>query len=265
MKNKYKIGILGCGYNCHEGLDKRLNPWFGRPDYKDFIFSFVSCKFKEYEELGIYSDNSETEKALGFLLKNELIQYLEVPDKPLDEATARNLALRHLLDDGCDYIILLDLSDEYYTEEQIHNILYYLNKEDNQFCGWFSILFKNYIFDGKQWIGGFCPPRIFKVNYDETTTLEDFYWDNDVRYKDNTNNSHIDYKQLPSNVIPSNLLGGGVRHMTWLHTNGEFKEKYQRAHFNGICSYKFDKEKNELSFDNDYYKDKPYPIINKDE
>jgi hypothetical protein len=268
-----KIGILGCGYACDEGLNERLETWFeyvnsafgfvlgGKPK-EEFVFSFVSAKFKEYDDLDIKQDNTKTIQKLSQYIQEKKIQYLEVPDKSLLEHQARNLALNHLLEEGCDWVFLLDLSDEFYTQENISKILSYINREDNKFYYWFSIPMKNYIFSGKEWIAGFCPPRVFRTKL-QNTIIDKCFWDNDIQYKNEKN--IIDYRVLPSRSIPLNQINGGIRHMTWLHTNGEFKEKYQRKHFNGICSYKFNKEKGLLEFDSDYYKDKPLPIIYKDE
>lgn len=263
-----KIGILGCGYNCADNLIGVLNPWFNSPNYKDMVISVVSCKFREYDDLNIKSDNLPTEKVLRMFKDAGAIQYLEIPNKSLLEHEARNLALKHLIDEECDIIWLLDLSDEFYTEKDIAKILDYIEKDDNKFYNWFSIPFKNYLFSGKEWIAGFHPPRIFRTNIGHgQLKLDLMNWDNDFLYKTDSGGT-IDYRQLPNKVIPSNILNGGVKHMTWLHSNGESKEKYQRAHFKNICSYKFNKEKNELEFDIDGYYKKfniPIPEIHKDE
>ncbi len=262
-KNKIKLGILGCFYNCHEDMDKKLNPWFNRVESsKDFVFSFISAHFKEYYELGIKQDNTETEKALRFLKDNGLIQYLEVSDEPLMESEARNLALKPLLDSNCDVILLLD-GDEFYNDEQVHNLLFFLNQEENQYYDWLSIPMKNYIFSGNEWIDGFCPPRLFKVKNSNGLILDKFFFDNDIYYKTPSGGT-IDYRQLTNKSIPKDLLCGGIKHMTWLHSNGKNKVEYQNKHFNGICSYRFNEEKQELEFNPEYYKDKPYPVVNKD-
>ena len=108
-----KIGILGCGYRCHDKLDERLESWFSLQTKYNMVFSFVSAQFKEYSEMGEEYNNEETELILKQYLQ---LKYLEISDKPLVEADVRNLALKHLLNEKCDIIWLLDLSDEFYTE-----------------------------------------------------------------------------------------------------------------------------------------------------
>lgn len=253
-----KIGILCCGFSCHEKLDERMLPWFFLSKEFNLVFSVISCRFKEYEELNINQDNTTTRLYLENLYDDGKIQYLRIPDESLSEAEARNLALKPLLDNSCDYVWLLDLSDEYYTELQIRNIINYIQKEE--FVTWFSIPFKNYVFDEKQWIGGFCPPRIFKVNNSILCRLKKCYWDNDFEY-DIGSGISVSYKNLSNKSIPLNLINNGVKHLTWLHSNGKNKVAYQEKHFGvGNCSYKWNNKENKLEFNLDYYKKHNIPL-----
>lgn len=266
--SKLKVGILGCGFCCEKDLDTRLNTWIPFHQNLDIIFSIVSARFKEYEGLNIHQDNTNTSKLLKEYYKHGNIQYLHLPEKSLTEADSRDLALQDLLKNNVDLIWLLDLSDEYYTESQIEKILEYIETGDNKLYTWYSIPFKNYIFDGKQWIDGFCPPRIFRVktqNYTSDAVLNNCYWDNDFNYKSSSGRL-ISYKSFPEKKIPSNIINGGVKHLTWLHSNGEEKVKYQMKHF-GDCSYKWNQEKKELEFNLDFYRKNglELPKINKDE
>lgn len=247
-----KFGILGCGYQCEDGLDERLEPWFKLQSRYNLVFSFISCQFEEYAKLGYKYNNEKTEIALKKFLQ---VKYLHISRDSLLEHKARNLALKPLLQENCDYIWLLDLSDEYYLEAQINNIIEYINRGENSFESWFSIPFKNYIFSGREYVLGFCPPRIFRVNPmgDLVYKLDSFYWDNDIQYK-NPNGIIKSYKQFANKKIPEHLLTGGIKHFTWLHSNGKKKVEYQLKHFNGECSYKWNEEKQELEFNLDFYK-----------
>jgi hypothetical protein len=251
-----KIGILGCGYSCENELLERLETWFHIAKTKNFIFSFTSCPFLEYKELNIFQDNTKTLNILTELKNKNNIQYLYTSNDFVDESTARNYALKPLLQENVDYVWLLDLSDEYYSIQDLNNILNFVS--DNPYHDWFSINFKNYIFNNKQWIDGFCPPRIFK---NKEKKIEKFYWDNDVIYTQN--NKQINYKELSECKVPSNIAH--IKHLTWLHSNGKIKFEYQMKHF-GHCSYKWNYEKNELEFNHDFYKkyNLELPIINKD-
>ena len=261
-----KIGVLGCGYNCHEGLEERLNPWFNFAKENNVVFSFVSAQFLEYSKLGYDTkNNAETKAKILELFLDGRIQHYYATETPQSEANARNEALRPLIEDCCDIIWLLDLSDEYYTESNIQKIYGHVFTAEDRIA-WWSINFKNYIFDGKQWIDGFCPPRIFRntIDYGDFR-ISSFYYDNDITYKYSRDSKIvIPYKYFPNEQIPKKLAH--IKHMTWLHSNGKDKVKYQLAHF-GHCSYKWNEEKNELEFDLDFYRknDMKLPIINKDE
>ena len=145
---------------------------------------------------------------------------------------------------NCDVIWMVD-ADEFYSLEDIKNIVNFINENPN-YC-WYSINFKNYIFDGKQWIDGFCPPRIFKSKFD-SMVIDSFFWDNDIAYQ--KNNEFINYKKLLSLEIPKQIAH--IKHMTWLHENGKLKYEYQIKHF-GHCGYKWNYESNELEFNSDFY------------
>ena len=256
-KNKHKIGILGCGYDCHNGLSERLNPWFQRPESKtDFVFSFVSAKFKEYEDLNINKDNTETENILSFLLQSKLINYLEIPKEAISESEARNLALKHLLDEKCDYVIMLDM-DENYSDKDIHNILYYLNQEDNQFYGTFRIGFRNLIFDNNHYIKNFTPMRIWKVNIGDFK-LKSVVYDNDCDYVNNMDmrNHVISDKEFPNKIIPFNLVN--PLHYSWNdYERSCEKIMYQEKRWNppngNGCSLRINKEKKCIEWNIDYF------------
>jgi hypothetical protein len=248
-----KIGILGCGYDCNKDLNTRLEPWFESAKNNDFIFSFVSCPFDHFN----LSNNQNTINALNDLKDKNLIQYLYTSDSQFSEAESRNHALKFLLEQHVDYIWLLDLSDEYYTVDNINKIVNFI--KNNYLYDWFSINFKNYIFDGKEWIDDFCPPRIFKNS--SQRKIKHFYWDNDLIYE--INGYNLDYKSLSESKIPKSIAH--IKHMTWLHTNGKNKYEYQMKHF-GDTSYKWNYETEKLELNEDYYRKRsiPLPLIHKD-
>lgn len=252
-----KIGILGCGFNCVEDIENRLSPWFESAKEFNMVFSFVSCMFKEYKDLTKNEDNKQTIEYLTELKNKNLIQYFSSSETPLVESDARNLALFPLLADNVDCVWLLDLSDEYYTKEEIKAIVNYIHND--KFNQWYSVNFKNYILDGKQWIDDFCPPRIFFNT--RGLKIVKFYWDNDIIYSNGRD--ELNYKYLVNQKIPKHYAH--VRHMTWLHTNGKLKVEYQNRHF-GHCSYKWNNEKNELEIDRNFFikNNIPQPIIHKD-
>lgn len=266
-----KIGIIFCAYGNPSYIEKCIEPWLKLKDKYDILISAVHGQFKEYHENDVLDVDTETLDELIYLKDINLIDNLYIQnyywdDKPeyiyQTEAEIRNKGLEYFKDKDRDVIWLLDL-DEFYTIQEIENIINYINKPENDMVAWFGLNFKNYIFDGKQWIDGFCPPRIFKINY-TNLIIKNFYYDNDLIYKDKSLEIEINYKYLPSVEIPT--TEAHIKHLTWLHSNGKSKVEYQLSHF-GHCSYKWNDEKKELELDVDFYKKNRLnlPIIYKDE
>jgi hypothetical protein len=245
------IGVIYCGYNNLDLTKQSLPIWIEASKLYSFKIAAVSVPFFEYKNISV--ENDGTTDYIKQFSKNNLIDICFDNPKYVKEADARNLCLFYLLSKDCDYIFLAD-SDEIYTIEQIGSILQHVKENSDIEC--FEIQFKNYIFDGKQWIDGFHPYRIFKTNCHGG--LKYFYWDNDTKYADGT--THL---QVKRQIIPKEV--SFVRHMTWLHSNGKQKYEYQMKHF-GLCSYKWNYEKNQLEFNSDYYKNKneQIPKINYD-
>lgn len=270
-----KIGVIFCAYGNPDYVEPCLAPWIKLKEKYDIVIAAVHGQFKEYHEAGIEDDDSITiDKLCRLKLDNEISSlYIQNSKARLSsgpaefiyetEAEIRDKGLQYLLKENCDIIWLLDL-DEFYTEEQIENTIKYIDEGENKYFSWFKIPMKNYILDGKQWIDGFCPSRIFKVQ-SIRYKLNKFYWDNDLEYLDDYDNI-VDYKKLPNKSVPKNIINLGIKHMTWLHSNGKNKVLYQLKHF-GSCSYKWNEEKQELGFDLDFYSKNhmDLPIIYKDE
>lgn len=240
-----KFGILYCGFNNLELTKQSLPIWVEASKKENLIISSVSVPFAEYKGSGIRVDH--TTHYLKEMAKKGLIK--NCFDKPrfIQEAEARNMPLFYLLNENCDYIFIAD-SDEIYTTKQIKDIINFVKQNENTTC--FKIMMKNYIFDGKHWMEGFNPFRIFKVN--SHGGLQSFYWDNDVVYKDGKNQLQVETQIIPREIA-------FVKHMTWLHENGKQKYEYQMKHF-GDCSYKWNAEKEQLELDMSYYKRHGYEL-----
>ena len=246
-----KIGVLATGYNCAEYFHQVLEPWLQyKEKHGDLIISAVSGQFTENELLE--SDNTKELMLDAFNTKK--INYLALPVGAFDEASMRNLALAPLMSEKVDYIILLDF-DEIYTLEQIEKIFEFV--KNNSLTTWFKIRFKNYVVDKKHYLSDFCPPRIFKVEFEEHG-LDGFYFDNDINYR--WENKTYSYKNFSSMEIPAAVAV--IKHYSWCGSPERLKEKiaYQLKHFNGICSYKWNNDKNELSLDHEFYKKYNIPM-----
>lgn len=239
-----KIGIIYCAYNCFSYV-------------KDSLHSFAECKrqglisqicgvsipFAEYFDLNQTKDC--TTDFLIDLHKKQLIDQLFTEPNYIKEHEARDLCLQYLKNANCDTIWMVD-GDEFYSVEDIKNIINFINDNPNYY--WYSINFKNYIFDGKQWIDGFCPPRIFRTK-SNILNIDKFYWDNDICYQDE-NKKIFNYKLLDNLIIPKEIAH--IKHMTWLHENGRAKYEYQMKHF-GYCGYKWNYESQQLELNEDFF------------
>ena len=238
-----KIGILYCAYNCKKYLSNSLASFIeARKQNTIFKIAAVSIPFEEYFYLN--QENDGTSDELKKLNENGLIDEVFTEPRYLKEHKARDLCLQYLRANGCDVVWLVD-GDEFYTEQDIKNIISFVNQNEN-YC-WYSINFKNYIFDGKQWTDGFCPPRIFRSTFGKSK-INSFFWDNDIVYE--YNNNALSYKDIPNLEIPRSVCH--VKHLTWMHENGKSKYEYQMKHF-GACSYKWNYQKNELEFNEDFF------------
>ncbi len=247
-----RIGILFCGYNCLETLEKSIAPWVVARDEKldghEFVISAVSVPFKEYQTIDLPVD--KTPESLGELIEFNSIDYLVTAPKFISEAEARTLALEPLLLENLDYVMLWD-GDEIITLDQINAILNYVRLDP--WCSWFSISYKNYVFNNKTYLlEAFTPPRVFKVK-SNGYALDSFSWDNDVIYRSvNDPKVYIEYRQLPTKIIPKHVAW--VKHLTWLSTpKTKAKVAYQKDHFKGVCSYRWNDVTNAVEFDPDFY------------
>lgn len=224
-----KIGILAAMYNCAKDVDAVLAP------FKSDVFVTSACNI-QFDKFDIPPDKDTLIK----LYETPEVEYIATSVVPLPESDARDIALRYLLSRDVDYVWLVD-GDEFYTDKEVKAIQEVLLATSHG--PYFSINFKNYVFDGRTWVAGFCPPRIFSNRIHGG--IKSFYWDNDICYNDGT-----DYKSIPHVKIPESAAH--VRHMTWLHSNGKEKVSYQLKHF-GECSYLWNSLLGELEFNESFY------------
>ncbi len=251
-----KIGILACLFDCVANLESVLRPWFDLNLQElgiEFKIAAVSGMFKEYAELG-YKENVLDSETASELLCHEkypfdylyLIndQYSITDENQLrfySEAETRDFSLRYLLSEKADLVWLLD-GDEIYRARQIISLISYIC--ENGLADWYAINFRNYIFDGKVWLDGFHPPRIFWTNRHQG--IRRFYSDNVILYCDGSRSD-----ELSGIIIPEEVAR--IKHLTWLHVNGRKKYEYQMRHF-GECSYVWNYKENRLELDEEYYK-----------
>lgn len=240
-----KYGILFCGYNSEQYVEKSLRNFIGRDN---FIISAVSVPFLEYREQNIQEDS--TTKILQEYLDKRLIHNLVKFPKYIKEHEARNLALKYLKQQKVDYVFLVD-ADEDYQKEEIDKICEFVEKDSENL--WWRICLKNFVFDKETYLEEpFSPPRIFKVNSEEYS-LSEMVWDNDFAFIKKSTGELINYLYVKNSIVPQDLVW--VDHFTWMSDEtSKRKVAYQQSHFGaGICSYKWDYEKDCLTFNEDYF------------
>lgn len=248
-----RIGVIYTGFNNFKYAKQSILPWINLKYMypENFFISAVSVPFLEYKDANI--DPDKTTNFLNMLAEAEFINSCFSEPKFIKENEARNLALFDLLRRGIDYIMIVD-SDELYTMQEIMKVINFV--KTYRFDG-YKINFKNYIFDGKSYLEGFCPPRIYKNNI--YGGINSFYWDNEIIYNNGKTDKNINFIDIPKEIV-------FVKHMTWLNENGKSKVEYHKKHFGG-CSYLWNEDKNTLEIDLPYYDRMGYkrPVIYKEE
>ena len=249
-----QIGIVYCAYNCKKFTEHSISTLIEAKD-KKLISTICAVSIPFFEYFDIRKDEDGTTEYLLSLYKNNYIDNIFTTPNYIKEHKARDMCLQYLKIMNNDIIWMID-ADELYTIENIKNIVSYINTYSNFY--WYKINFKNYVFDGKQWVDGFCPPRIFRTKVNEHI-INEFYWDNDISYK--AYNKVVNYKDLKNLEIPKDIAH--VKHMTWLHENGKEKYEYQMKHF-GHCGYKWNYNSNRIELNNQFYltTNQEIPIIN---
>ena len=141
LMNFPKIGISAIGYQCAEHLDKVFAPWIDfNKKYNNIIISASHGLFPETEKLGfpIKSTDGTIEKLKEYESKNLINQFIFL-ETPTFERDIRNSTLPFLLSKDIDYLLLLDLQDEIYTEKNIIDICNFITREN--FVSFFKINF----------------------------------------------------------------------------------------------------------------------------
>ena len=253
-----KIGIIAQGRNCADVLDDVLAPWIQAMEKIDIHICLVTATFQEMQKLGEPPQNTDNtlEKFNEYRAKYpKNISYYACKGYTT-EAESREVGRSILANQNVDLIWLLDLSDEYYTLEQIEKIVAFVKSEP--FTMWFRLSFKNYVFDKKTYlVNPFTPPRIWRTNF-SGYKLSKCAYDNDFLYT-NAVNAQVWDRSLSNYIIPKSVAW--IKHYSWLSDErGKQKVAYQEAHFShgAGCCFKWD---NGLKWNGSYFKKvgEPFP------
>ena len=237
-----KIGIIAQGRNCADVLDDVLAPWIKAMGKHDIHICLVTATFKEMQKFGQPPKNTDNtwerfqEYGLKYPKNVSVIKF----DSYVSESESRESGRQCLMakDVNADLVWLLDLSDEYYTAEQIDKIVAFVKSEP--FTMWFRLSFKNYVFDKKTYLTApFTPPRIWRTNF-SGYKLDKCAYDNDFLYT-NAINAQVWDRSLSNYIIPKSVAW--IRHYSWLNDErGKEKVAYQESHFShgAGCCFKWD-------------------------
>lgn len=247
------IAIVGVGYQCPH-LGEVLEPWAAARKHSEFNFKIccVSALFKERQETGERYSNDLDEAFLCNLKEKGYIDEFIKTQEPILDYQSRVLAWDYLKNFNPDYIWQLDLFDEYYSYDEIVNTCKWIS--DNDLYDFYRVNFKNYFGrpEDKTYVLDFKPVRI--INNKNNEGIDNFYFDNDVRFNNGVRTPHCAGITLPRKIC-------NPKHLSWVGTREQLiaKEKYQRLAIK-TCSYKWDHELNKIVFDEKYYAERGLSI-----
>jgi hypothetical protein len=251
MSKNIKIGLLIANYNCGEYLQKCLEPWFQYKEKYNLKISVVDGRFKNFGGPTQNSNDGGLELLEKFHNEGK-IDFLNKPNRDLEEFEARNIALKPLLESECNYICSWG-TDELAKLEELESIFDYVNKKQD--IAVFHINYKNLVFDNKSYTDGFCPRRIWKVE-SGGFRLKGFNYDDDCVYELAPTRALYQDVNMPTIKIPKNVAF--IRHETWLsNERSKLKVEYQQKHFGppkgAGCSFKWNYIDNKLEWNLDYF------------
>lgn len=255
--------ILYTAFNTKEYVEDSLTPFLKNPNC-DVVAS--SRPFSIFNE-GRKDNTSELIKMVGAKYHDSFLGIDDSDDIVDREHMAKNAALEVAAKNSkrnYDFLWIVD-SDEFYTEEEIENIIRFVEFEDYKSTVTFKIALKNFVFDKETYlVQPFEPPRIFRTSMSLDWTippghfwLHNFYWDNDVCYgqlqEDQRKIALFKWDQFPTTHIPKHVAW--VKHLTWLNNERSKKKvEYQNRHF-GNCGYSWGD--NGLEFNMNYHVKEP--------
>jgi len=243
-----KIGICGVGYQCREHLGEVLQPWFNLRTSGPYEI-VISLAYGIFPEVYVVTRTTPEapDDSIPFLrecLSDAQIDVLFVSPEPKYEWDLRTCTLPFLLSRQIDLLWLLDLQDEIYSVDEIVRTVDFIASHPE--ATWFKINFKNYAFDFNHYVDNFIVPRVWRARI--PAAIRCFHYDNSITYEDGQKQEN-----LPHCTIPRDLVF--PKHLSWVGAPEYLKRKirYQNLHF-GICSYKWNEEKNCLEFNESYFR-----------
>lgn len=244
MNEDIKLAVISIGYKCDEWISEVWTPWINR---KDVSLSFVYGITPENYANHLYPDERDTitfDKISRLLIENPKYIF-DFQTEPMIESQLRNVALENLRKNNVefDYLMIMDADDEIYAHYDIDKIKEYIVRDP--FIGCYKIPFRNYInYRGRLgFYRGFKPYRVW--NNKLHGGIDRFYWDNDICYKDGTNQSGLSTRVVPIEI----------EHRSWCGSEDRLSRKvdYQEAHFSSGYGCGYQKADIGVEFNEGYY------------
>lgn len=246
-KLNLKIGVLFASYNCADHIDRCFQPWLNLREELNLVLASTNGRYDLSDLKFDYKGNDSLIKLLGKNL--DFLVHSTSVNHRWSEEQSRTYMLNYMLDRKVDLIFVID-ADEFYTEEQIRNILKYIQENPNYDA--YNVQFKNYVIKLPYWIEGFNKSVIYWC--DRHSGIKCFNFDCEIAYNDGT----IIQKNTNVNIIPKNIAF--VEHYSWLENDPRTKEKtvLQNVKYFGEenlkCSFCYDENNNLIVNENFYRK-----------
>ena len=247
IKSNLKIGVLFASYNCADHIDRCFQPWLNLREELNLVLASTNGRYDLSDLKFDYKGNDSLIKLLGKNL--DFLVHSTSVNHRWSEEQSRTYMLNYMLDRKVDLIFVID-ADEFYTEEQIRNILKYIKENPNYDA--YNVQFKNYVIKLPYWIEGFNKSVIYWC--DRHSGIKCFNFDCEIAYNDGT----IIQKNTNVNIIPKNIAF--VEHYSWLENDPRTKEKtvLQNIKYFGEenlkCSFCYDENNNLIVNENFYRK-----------
>lgn len=235
-----KFGIIFTAFNSADTIERCLSPW-AEIKNENFVYS---CSTVPFDKFAV----DKVDNTAGIIKSKNIMDFHFVDSRAKSEIEARGICLEFLKTRNCDYVFLVD-SDEFFTVEQISEIIKYVEKNDN--FAWFKLSLKNYVFDEKTYLKEpFCPPRIFRLKF-PPYELKDFREDNNLDYFHTVQKYEIPDLFLRNKQIPISVAW--VKHLSWISNDRSRRKcEYQLKRW-GKSSFQWNEQENKLEFNNFYY------------
>lgn len=237
------LGVVISVYNGIEFLEECLKDWILLRSKLRIKIAIVDCLFESFSGDSPNS-NDGTVELLEEYLHDGKIDFFQKLQPNLKENEARNVGIEYLLKQEVSHV-LTTAPDEIFKASDIEKLFTYLENENDSVL--YYLNYKNYIGNKNTYVLGFCPKRIWKVQF-YNLFFNGLRFDDDGTFFDAYTNRLIKDDILPSSIIPDLQIS----HYSWLDGEASRKKiEYQKSR-GWVCSYKTD-ENNKVLLNEEFY------------